>query len=357
MTKMQVANSLPLSARENADFRKYAMSKGVIGVANAIAPNITTPNINAPLGALAYIRPKAIEVLTAPRTADKISVAEKNGVWGDKVVQIKIKEYEGTTSTDDGSAGDGKNVSVNYDFVTRGVYQYRADWNTNDLSEAQIGQMAENARADLANGAMETLAIDRNKFFFKGVTEKGLKSPVYGLLNDPALLAYQTVKSGSSTTNPTYWENKTPDEIYNDVIDAETLLAKQSAGKSEEAIADGAKVILAVATGSMSALYRTNSFGLTAMTKLKEKFGSALEIVGVPQFNSADSNSDVFYLIIKPADKSVIINSYVEMARAYPIFQHSSEVSQKLAGATSGCVVQYPFLIARCNGIGQSTAV
>ena len=352
MFKVKANNNFPLTHSENADFLKAMMNKGIIGVQNAVAPNITTPNINAPLGALAYIKPKAVDILTAPRTADKLSILEKNGVWGNKTVQVKIKELEGTTSPDDGSAHNGLNTSVNYDVVSRGVYYYRASWDTNDLEEATVGAMNENARADMANGAMEALAIDRNKFFFYGVAEKGLVQPVEGLLNATGLSAYQTVASGTSATNPTYWVNKTAEEIYNDIVEAVNQLNVQSKGLSEEERSRGGKLVLAVASDVIGQIDRKNTYGKSARTMLKETYGDTLDLVAVPQFNKADSSSDVFYMIMKPAGKDTIIHSYVEMARAYPIEVHSSEVYQKISSATSGCIVQYPVFVVRYNGIG-----
>ena len=53
--------------------------------------------------------------------------------------------------------------------------------------------------------------------------------------------------------------------------------------------------------------------------------------------------------------EAALLNSYVEMAKAYPIYQKDSVVSQKLSGATSGCIVQYPWAIVRYNGIGKTT--
>ena len=352
MFKVKANNNYPLAHSENADFLKAMMNKGIIGVQNAVAPNITTPNINAPLGALAYIKPKAIDILTAPKTSDRLAILEKNGVWGNKVVQVKVKELEGTTSADDGSAHNGLNTSVNYDVVSRGVYYYRGSWNSNDLEEATVGAMNENARADLANATMEALAIDRNKFFFYGVSEKGLSLPVEGLLNATGLSAYQTVASGSSATNPTYWVNKTAEEIYNDIVDAVAQLNVQSKGLSEEERSNGGKLVLAVASNTVSMIDRKNSYGKSARTMLNETYGDSLEIVEVPQFNVADSSSDVFYLIMRPAGKDTIIHSYVEMARAYPLEVRSSEVYQKISAATSGCIVQYPVFVVRYNGIG-----
>ena len=102
MAKFKVNNEKPLSHTSNSEFYKAMKARGIIGVYNAAAPVITAPNINAPLGALNYIRPGAIEVLTAPRVADKLSDAQKNGKWGDRSTTIVVKEYTGATSPDDG---------------------------------------------------------------------------------------------------------------------------------------------------------------------------------------------------------------------------------------------------------------
>lgn len=315
-------------------------------------PAVTAPNINVPLGALNYIRPKAIEVLTAPRVSDKIAAAQKNGSWGDNSVTIKVKEYKGATSPDDGLTSDSLLQSTNYTNVLRGVYYYQTGWQSTDLAEATAGAMAENYRADQAEGAMRTMAIDRNNFFFNGVSVKGSALKVEGFLNEETLLPYETVAQNEGGTS-TYWVNKTPEEIHNDIVTAVNKLYIQSNGIVEDELANG-KVKLCVATGSLGQLDRANSYGLTARTKLKETFGDKLEIISVPQLNNADSNSDCFYLIFDGAGAPTLLNSYVEMAKAYPIYQKDSVVSQKISGATSGCIVQYPWAIVRYNGIGKT---
>lgn len=352
MTKIKVNNSQSIAHSDNKNYLALAMKKGIVGVqmSNA-APMITTPNVNAPLGALNYIRPTAIEVLTAPRVSDKIAKAQKNGVWGDRTVTIKLKEFMGKTRPDDGETSDGLLATTNYSNTLRGVYYYQTGWRATDMEEATAGAFQENFRADQAEAAMRTLAIDRNDFFFKGVSFKGQLAPVYGYLNDPELTAFATV-SATGTGNATEWDQKTPENIYNDIVDAIAKLNTQSEGLANEELGNGAKLSLQVASNSVAQLDRGNSYGLTARQKLKETYGEALEIVSVPQFNGADSSSDVFYLALIPASMDTVLNSYVEMARAYPIFQKDSVVSQKISGATSGAIVQYPMFIVRYNGIG-----
>ena len=348
--KYKVNNSVSIAHADNRAFLNAMQAKGIVGVhaMNALPAAITASNINAPLGALNYIRPEAVEVLTAPQVSDRIATASKNGVWGNKSVTIKIKEYRGTTSPDDGTTSDGLQAKTNYENAIRGVYYYTTSWLATDLEEATVGAFQENYRADQATAAMRTLAIDRNLFFFTGVDTNG-DLPVYGLLNDPNLNNYTLAAAGASLS--TAWADKTPEEIYNDIVDAMALVNTQSGGLSAEGVSNGrGKYILAVASDSEPLLHTGNSFGMTAYKILKEQFGDKVDVVPVPQFNKANSSSDVFYLIYT-GEVPTILNSYVEMAKAYPIFQKDSVVSQKISAGTSGCVVQYPMFVARITGI------
>lgn len=348
MTKYKVNNSRPLSDKSNADFLRAMNEKGIIRAFND-GNMISTPNINAPVGALAYIKPQAVEVLTAPRVADKISTAEKNGVWGDEIVNIKLKEYLGSTAPDDAQEDDGLLAGVNYSNEVRGAYYYRSGWRVTDREEATVGAFQENARANAVEAAMRSLAIDRNKFFFNGVADKSLSAPVYGLLNDPNLNAYVTAATGAGGS--TQWADKTPEEICNDVVDAWAEMQTTSEGIAGERLAAGAKIKLLVAPVCEAALKRTNSFGLSAVEKLKENFGDGIEIISVPQLASANSGANVFYLTIEGDGTPTILNSYIEMARVYPVFIKDSVTSQKISAATSGCVVQLPSLVVRVTGV------
>lgn len=352
MKQFKVNNAKSIAHTSNAELMRFVKAKHIIGVDNA-APFVTAPNINVVAGALQYIRPKAIETLTAPRVSDKIARAEKFGKWGDRVVVIKQKEYTGKTSADDGLTSDGLQVKTNYTYVSRGVYYYTTGWLSTDLQEATTDGIQENYRADQAEAAMRTLAIDRNKFFFNGVAVAGSAAPIYGFLNEPSLGAYTTV-AANGTSNSTYWSAKTPEDIYNDVVAAINQLYVQSNGVVEDELANG-KIKIAIAAGSLGQLDRTNSYGVTARRLLKETYGDKVVFEAVPQLNSADSNSDCMYVIFDmEGEDSTLLNGYVEMARAYPLFTKDSVVSQKISGATAGAIVQYPWAIVRVNGLGQT---
>lgn len=352
MVKIKVNNEKSIAHVDNKELLARIRNKGIVvaetKVMNA-GPMVTTPNIQAPFGSLAYIRPQAVEVLTAPRVADKLAAPQKNGKWGDELVNIKIKEFKGSTSPDDGLSSDGLQSKTNYTNEVRGVYYYTTGWMSNDRAEATVGAFAENYRADQAESAMRSLAIDRNKFFFSGVALKGQTTPIYGLLNDPDLGAYETVATEGGNTE---WANKSPEAIANDITNAYAKLNEQSEGIVSEGVESGrGKLVLAVAPTSIPMLNRANTYGKTARAMLDETYGDRLEVVSVPQFTDADSSSDVFYLIYKEDGFETLLNSYVEMARVYPLFVKDSIVSQKISAATSGCIVQYPMFIVRYNGL------
>lgn len=343
--KFKVNNALSVGHASNAEFYRAMNEKGVLRVSNEA---VTTPNIQLPAGALMYIRPKAVEVLTAPEAADKIAAPQKNGNWGDEIVNIKVKEYLGHTSPDDVEDDDGLLSGVNYSNVQRGVYYYRSGWRVNDREEATVGALQENARANKVEAAMRALRIDRNLFFLKGVSFKGLSAPIYGYLNDPSLSAYITVAAGAS--GDTEWSEKTPEEISNDITDAWAQLNTQSNGLAAEMLSKGKRLKLFLSPASEALFKRVNGYGLSAYKAVNENY-PGIEVVAVPQMAGANSGANVFYLSIDTDGNDTVLNSYVEMARAYPIFQKDGVLSQKISAATSGGVVQYPMFVVRYTGI------
>jgi hypothetical protein len=359
MTKFTLDLTKPVNHASNAALIRAFNARGFRLTENE-APMVSAPNVNMPLGALNYIRPQAVDALTAVQNADKIAQIVKNGKWADDSVTIKLKEYVGHTIPDDGRAHSGRKTKTNVSTVTRGVYRFRADWDSNDVKEAQWGAMAEDYRASQAEGSMRAIALDRNAFFFRGVDTHGSTLPIYGYLNDVALPAYIPVADGAS--GEASWADKTPAEIANDVIEGVNQANQTSGGQLERLMGAGqGTLIISIALGSYGRLDRSVDTGnnKTARMILKEMYGDKIEFVSVPEMNSADSDQDVFYveLRVKSAIADTILNSCTELARAYPIEQRSSEVSQKISADTQGCIVQLPLFIARYSGIGASASI
>lgn len=378
MTQYKVNNNVAISHGENSAFLREMMSKGIISCGHAgddlvfrsfnASPAVTVPNINVPLGALNYIKPEDIEVRTAIQVSDLIAPKTKLGTWGGtKLITIKIKEFSGKVSPDDGTANDTIKSTVNYDFITRGVFPFAGYWGNTDMGRETAGAMQNNLQADDVKSLMNTMAIAQNQIFFNGVSEKqlttlGVQMPVYGFLNDPNLPAYTTVASNAASSS-TYWASKTVEEIYKDVLTSYGRLVNKSGGNIiGNGLANGrGKLKLAISLGSFTDLKRVQSVGtqwISVYEMIKANFGmSDSDFIPVPQFNNANNDSDVFYLIYEDDTiGATVLNVYQELIRAYPIFQKHSELSQKISSQVSGCIVQYPMFIDRCDGIGQSTA-
>jgi hypothetical protein len=222
-----------------------------------------------------------------------------------------VKEYTGKTTADDDLADNGIEAKTNYSNVLRGVYYYTTHWKATDIEEATVGTFQDTSYRDSQiNAAMRTLAIDRNKFFFRGVDYKGLETPIYGLLNNPNLRPYITVSDNGAQVPSTYWKDKTPEQIKNDIVAAYQTLIDQSNSLVNEELPTG-KLILAIAGGSIGQLSKVNQYGLTAKSLLKEEFGDKLEILTIPEFNNADSNRSFISMLSKRDEVSSSLKFFI----------------------------------------------
>lgn len=382
MLSFDVNNNVSIENTENRKMFNALMEKGIISygtpgdeysssrVFNA-APAVTTPNVNVPLGAMNYIFPQDIEIRTAIKTADKIATRQKIGEWGgSKMITIKVKEFNGQVTPDDGFANSTSRSTVNYSYITRGVFPFAGYWGNTDMGRTTAAAFGEDLKSDDVASLMSSLAIAQNQIFFTGVKEKNLKTvgvdnPVYGLLNEPNLDGYNTVANNGidpSGNKSTYWEYKTVNQIYNDVLIAYKELINKSGGNivSEGISSLKGKIKLAISLGTYYLLKTVQSTGtqwISAYELIKNNLGLQDEdIIPVPQFNGAYNNEDVFYLIYEETGVygPTILNIYQELIRAYPIFQQHSEISQKIASQVSGCIVRYPMFVTRYTGIGKS---
>ncbi len=365
--KIKVNNNMPLSHIDNRQAFRALNEKGIITIGTPgdekpnrmynTAPLISTPNINASLGALNYINPQAIEVLTAVRTADRIAKPTKVATWGDTSYTIQVKEYTGVATPDDGSAFDGKKSGLNYSYYIRGIKYFCDGWGTNDIEQSQYSKVKTNVVDDKVKASMNTLSINRNLTFFKGIEETWNQNniyPVYGLLNDPNLKSYNVVEATQSGS--TYWADKDPNQIANDVIQAYGQLIDQTGALVEEETNRTLKLV--VSSHSYTYLIKPYSLAATLFTAqmIIEQNIPGIEIICSPELNNANNSSDVFYLIYEnSAYGETISNPYVEMARAYPIFVQDSETSQKISSGILGCIVNIPMFITRWTGIGNNT--
>lgn len=371
---MKCNKNVSITHKDNREFLKTCNSKGILSVGygndekllkiSNTAPMVSTPNINANLGVLNYIDPVAIEILTAVQTADMIAKPRKIGFWGLNSYTYNIKERMGKVSPDDGSANDTIRSTSNVSQVLRGVKAFAGYWGNNDLARSQYSQMQIDLQAEDVHGLMQALAINRNMVFFNGVretwnTNNGISLPVYGFINDPKLPAYQIVKQNNQN-NSTQWKDKTPNEISNDVcVYAYGNLNKKSGGIVNTGRSNGrGRLKLCLSNASLVYLDQMQTIGNSWVSarQLIENNLKGIEIIACPELDGVNNNSDVFYLVYEEeAYGETMANVYVEMARAYKVFEKHSEISQKISQLIGGCVVKRPEFITRWTGINNNT--
>lgn len=364
--KIKINNNVPLSHIDNRQAFRALNEKGILTIGSATekiamnnaSPMISTPNINANLGVLNYIDKEAVEILVSPQTSDLISTPRKIGYWGMNSYTFNIKEHLGIVSPDDGSANDSKGSKTNISQVIRGCKYFCGYWGTNDLAKSQYSQMQVDIQADDVKSLMNGLSINRNNIFFTGVKETWNQNnvyPIYGLLNDPQLPAYKVV-ANNSAGNSTQWKNKTPNEISNDIcVYAWGDLVSKSKGLCK--LKKG-KLKLVVSNSAYTYLNLTQAVGNSWISAkmLVEQTLEGIEIINSPELDAGNNGSDVFYLIYEDSSYGdTVSNCFVEMARAYPIFQKDSETSQKISQGVMGCITKIPMFISRWTGINDNT--
>lgn len=328
------------------------------GILTCNASPITTPNINAPLaGPLTYIQPEAIKILTAVRNFEKLGgKLEKNGSWGQDSLSIKTKEYVGKVQpyTAGNSATMGTTTSdVNLSYVPVGVYYYENSWSADDKEVSSAGFFNENLLSEKAEASMLAIAIERNAVNFLGKKEKGLKLPVYGIFTYYLKENNNTINVVKSNSNSqTSWQNKTTEEIFNDIVDMINALNIKSKGNSVDAFNAGKKYNIGVANAVYGLLDKTNQYGLSVRAKLKEQYGDGINLVNVPELDGFASGDNCAWISIDGADNvETIKGSYVELARTFQIDRLGSVSSQKIASAISGGIVQRPMFAYMVKGI------
>ena len=364
--KIKINNKVPLSHVDNRQAFRALNEKGILTIGSATekiamnnaSPMISTPNINANLGVLNYIDKEAVEILVSPQTSDLISAPRKIGYWGMNSYTFNIKEHLGIVSPDDGSANDSKGSKTNISQVIRGCKYFCGYWGTNDLAKSQYSQMQVDIQADDVKSLMNGLAINRNNVFFTGVAETWNQNnvyPIYGLLNDPQLPSYKVV-ANNSAGNSTQWKNKTPNEISNDIcVYAWGDLVSKSKGLCK--LKKG-KLKLVVSNSAYTYLNLTQAVGNSWISAkmLVEQTLEGIEIINSPELDAGNNGSDVFYLIYEDSSYGdTVSNCFVEMARAYPVFQKDSETSQKISQGVMGCITKIPMFISRWTGINDNT--
>lgn len=300
---------------------------------------ITTPNTTVPVELTAYIDPRVIEILTAPRRARQVFDEAKKGDWTAPYAKWRVDELTGRSQAYSDFANNGIS-DVNSNWKTRQQYIFQTNIHYGDLETDMSGVARINLAAAKQSAAATVLDIDANSFYLLGVEGR----EIYGILNDPNLPASIVPLTGAGGLS---WSTKSTTEKYNDVLHLFGQLSKQSAGLIDH----GSPLVLLLSPEMEVQLGAATDFNVSVLDML-HKYFTSLTIVSLPELSNPSGSGQTMMLIAKDvAGQPTGELGFGEKIRAGRIVPELSSLKQKWVSSTYGGIVLQPFAFATMQGI------
>lgn len=306
----------------------------------------TIPNIGIPSAYLTYLDPQITTILFAVMNATQLFPEARKGTWVNTFMNFPVEEITGDV-TPYSDFTNSVSSSVNYNFPVRENFVFETSLKYGLREQETAGQAKLDYAGAKQRAAASILARAHNRFYLYGVANK----MVYGALNDPNLNESETPVSVNSKTT---WEDKVADQgnaatisnvIFNDIAKLVTSLMGKNAGNVDQ----NTDMVLAVASDRYNYLSIPNSFGLTAFNLLKSNYPN-MKVIQLPEL-STNAGSMLYLTVPKLLDEPTAENVYAEKMRFGNVENYSSSWVQKAWGATFGCVIRRPNLVATMTGI------
>lgn len=305
---------------------------------------LTSPNTSVPADITAYIDPRVIEILTAPRNAREVYREVKKGDWTTSFARFRAMELVGASEPYSDFARN-RTSDVNYNWVTRQNYLFQTviqygDLETDISSAAKISLVADKQRA-----AANTLDLDGNLFYLQGVAGK----EVYGILNAPELPSAITpgaTGSGGAVT----WDAKTPVQIYDDILLLFTQLATQSNGW----INANTPLKLALSPAASVYLAKATEFNISVRDML-DKYFRSLKIITLPELGGVTGGETMLMLADEVRGMPTGELGFSEKVRAGRTVPDLSSFAQKWVAGTYGAILYLPFAVAQMRGMMENS--
>lgn len=313
---------------------------------------LTTPNVNMPAGILTKISPYIVSIITRKRTADEV-IGRRMKVldWEQEDLLMPIVEQKGET-VNYSDFGNPPAASMNPTYIYAGHKRISIDVVNGRLKNAQLAQSRINGEAYNMGTALEKLAISFNNIAFDGVPgiPDGSKYPIYGILNNPDLPAYQA--ADTTTANANF------ETFYKDVVNLINDVIAQAQGH----VSTDSRMVLALSNRRANLLSLLNQIGnKTVKAAVAESYPN-LKWVLSPELDGAYTGGlDVMYLRAESLDETRVkeeglqadtlvdsaILGFSEIAIAGAIETHSNYTSQTMSSGTVGTIVPRPYMFAR----------
>lgn len=328
---------------------KIAMDMAAAYAADSVQSGVTTPSIPNAIQFLQEWLPGQVHIMTAKRAIDNLIGISTVGDFADDQVVQEVLENTAYAIP----YGDNTNLPLadwNLTFVTRGIVRFELGMRVGNLEEARAAKMRVNSGEAKRQACGIGLEIARNLVGFSGYNSGN--ENIYGFLNDPGLLAYNTV-AATGTGSSTLWSQKTYLQIVQDILTALQQLRTQTKDMVDPKTTP---ITMAIATNAVDLLSTVSQFGNSVKEWLDKNYPN-VRVESAVQLNTANGGAGVFYLYADKVD-DLSTDGGQTWIQAVPTKFMVQGVQKLVKGyeegylnATAGSMCKRPIAVTRWSGI------
>ena len=318
--------------------RPGTMDSALVGP--AVSPGFIRPEL------LRTTVPGVIRALTTPNTLDELLGVTVAGNWYDEELAWLTAEPVGKAEL----YGDHSNVplaSWRPGMERRGVVRGELGFMVGLLEEARQTAGGFSTAEEKRRAVREGLELFRQEIGWRGFAGGLGETPIYGLLNDPGLGAYETMTS---------WVGASFGTITSEIMALYSQLEDQSGGR----ITDQSRLTLGLPLGYLRYLSVTNSASATqeSVREWIAKLFPNMRIVFAREFVGANGGANVAYLFadeLQTDDDSPAARAIDQIVPTkYQLLGTETRVKgfiEDATNATAGVVVTRPWAVVRGSGL------
>lgn len=327
----------------------------MLGDGNDIGPwsgaqsGITAASVVTPIQFLQMWLPGFVHVVTAARKIDNlVGITTAGSPEDEQIVQGVLESAGRARPYQDNSSLPL--ASWNPNFETRTVVRFEQGLEVGWLEEQRSARARIATAAEKRNASALTLEVERNRVGFYGFNNGANRT--YGLLNDPAIPAYQNVPNGAGGSAT--WASKTFLEITKDL-----RFALQSLRTNSRDVIDPEKtpITLAIATSRVDLLTTTTDFGISVRDWLRKDYPN-VRIESAPELDDANGGAAVFYMYADTVSDDYSTDDSATFVQVVPakfltvgVEKRAKTYVEAFANATAGVMCKRPFAVQRFSGI------
>ena len=323
--------------------QNYLSPQMGVGMDVDLTAPLTTSSVTTPVQFAQAWLPGVVRVVTSPRKIDNLVGITTQGDWADEEIVQSIVGNSGqaVVYTDDGNI---PLANWNLNFITRTIVRFEQGLKVGRLEQERASKVRIASADEKRYGVIESLEIMRNNVGFSGYN--GGNNKTYGLLNDPNLLAYNSLPTGT-------WSTATYLQLINDLIFMAATLQNQSDGRIDP---KEDNICLTIAVETDQYLNKTSEYGRTVRQWIADTYPT-WTVKTAPQFGNANAGQDIAYLFAETVDMSGTDDSktFIQVVpakiRSLGVEQNAKGYTEDYSNATAGIMHKRPYANARFTNL------